>query len=637
MSTCVYQYGLGRPFEHSDLVLDQMRVAHQYRRELARLERGRREMYRAVLAKHEPFAAALASATAAGEVVCSALEALKAARIETGERNPDQALTDAVTSARAAERVALTEFRTATKRAEEAMAAELAAVNERAHGIRLELRAECGVYWGTYLLVEQADDAARKTPLYEGAAPRDPARVHEWTGGGKIAVQLQNGLPVSKVFQPNTRVMLARPDERAYVRTNAAQAPGRGRRSLARSTLRMCVQTQDRKPIFGAWPALLHRELPPAGVIKWAAVKCDRVGPRDVWRLLLTVDTTDVKRPPRAQGSGLCVGVDIGWRQLEAAEPVDGYPHDVRIGYWYGQDGRHGEVRVPALLVACLRRAERFKADRDQTFNEARAALLGRLEGLEVPPWFAEAIETLPKWRSPGRLSAFVGRVWRERRWPGDEQAFAAAENWWYADRWIWRREASQRRRALHQRDKLFEQVAAELSRAYETVVLEDDDGTDVPAMDLREFARRQPPEAPEAENEVARSNRQLVATGDFRIKVMNAFKRTGAVSLRPVAGTTQNCHACGAEQAFDAANVLVHTCTVCGETWDQDENAARNLVREHLSGAPEPGTTRKRKKASEDVRKGESRFKRAARRRLERQQEQEALATPRRKWRKAS
>ena len=42
---------------------------------------------------------------------------------------------------------------------------------------------------------------------------------------------------------------------------------------------------------------------------------------------------------------------------------------------------------------------------------------------------------------------------------------------------------------------------------------------------------------------------------------------------------TTSTCSLCGSLEEWDQATELVHKCSNCREEWDQDENAARNIL----------------------------------------------------------
>ena len=138
----------------------------------------------------------------------------------------------------------------------------------------------------------------------------------------------------------------------------------------------------------------------------------------------------------------------------------------------------------------------------------------------------------------------------------------------------------------------MYRLVAHALARDYGIVVIE--------RFDLRAVKRLPTPEqhdeqAPHAQ----RSQLHQAAPGAFRESVKNAVTREGGlVAEVEAAGTTSHCHACGGVCAWDHAEEIHHACEHCGEQWDQDFNAALNLLRtwtrERHGDAQSPGAARK-------------------------------------------
>jgi transposase len=73
---------------------------------------------------------------------------------------------------------------------------------------------------------------------------------------------------------------------------------------------------------------------------------------------------------------------------------------------------------------------------------------------------------------------------------------------------------------------------------------------------------------------------RVIAAPGILRQVIENACRRTGVRLERIRArNTTKTCHVCGRIEEWDSAKQIVHTCA-CGATWDQDHNAAVQILR---------------------------------------------------------
>jgi transposase len=82
---------------------------------------------------------------------------------------------------------------------------------------------------------------------------------------------------------------------------------------------------------------------------------------------------------------------------------------------------------------------------------------------------------------------------------------------------------------------------------------------------------------------ELRTTNHRIAAVGRLR-----QFVREKAGEYQEVdrKHTTKRCHACGSVEDFDAARELEHSCSACGEIWDQDYGAAKNLLRAFQSPA---------------------------------------------------
>jgi transposase len=61
---------------------------------------------------------------------------------------------------------------------------------------------------------------------------------------------------------------------------------------------------------------------------------------------------------------------------------------------------------------------------------------------------------------------------------------------------------------------------------------------------------------------------------------IENAGRRTAVrvVGIK-ARNTTKACHVCGRVEEWNVAKKIVHTC-ICGATWDQDHNAAVQILR---------------------------------------------------------
>lgn len=565
----VYRYGLLAPTMNGKLVKEQMRAAHRYRNALIEIECARRDALRRLLT--ESGLRELEEETAAAnEAVHAAAAAAREARMTVQSKSEPIDARQRMRDAREVSRRALDALRVRRREVRENHAVQRAMdeINERAARLRRGARALCGVYWGTYLLVEDADHRARAAALYDGAQPNNP-RCSRFVGAGRVGVQIQKGFPCETLFGSDARLRVAPVDSGAWHSMRRGE-----RRQLSRTTLSLRIGSEGRDPIWAQWPMLMHRPLPEGSIVKRATVSVRRRGPRDEWAVEITVDVADeILAVQRTDSNESAVAIHIGWRAIG---------NELRVAAWAGSDGRSGELRLPASLLGAFAKVEELRSIRDRNLAAARDALSGWLAAAaSIPEWLREATVGIMEWRVPSRL-AVLAKQWRNVRFVGDEKAYEALEAWRYHDYHLWSWEDSQRIHALRARRELYRIFAAQLAREYVSIVIED--------FDLRVVAKRHLVEDASIEWRGLRRNRQAAAVSELRASLQNASKsRSARIELLDTRSFLQPCHACGSKERFDSVEPLDHSCSGCGAIWDRDSNAALVLLqrwrREHACG----------------------------------------------------
>lgn len=593
----VYKYGLLAPTQNGDLVHQQMRGAHRYQNTLVEIERGRRDAVRAATSRHGDVAVledAVAAAVAAEEAAASAIKGTRsAARARAEKSSQRSALVEARKVTREA-KARLREYR-ASVRQDASLKAELDRINDLAGELQRGARALCGVYWGTYLLIEDAVQASRKAPLYDGAEPNDP-RFTRWSGDGRVGVQIQrqSGDPPfgqAELFGQDTRVRIAPVDERAWTSHVRGE-----RRRLSRTTLQLRVGSEGRAPVWASWPMIMHRPLPSGSVVKWVVVSVRRVGPRDEWTCEITVEIPEAGAgpdggsvPPSGARAG-CVAVHLGWLQTERG---------LRVATWMDSTGETGEVVIGSGgldtvdvdggrggVLSGIRKADDLRSIRDKNLEVARNALVAWLRGHDMPEWMraltvrrgapipskVQALAYLSGWRSSARLAS-LATLWASRPFDGDEIEYWAIETWRYHDYHLWQWEANQRLSALRRRREVYRRIAADLATRYSTVLID--------GVRLDGIARR--PRTEEAgDAAAARSNRHAASASEFRNVLENAVASRGRKAVRiDSAGLSTTCPECGAQDAAHAdVDAHMFVCTSCTFVRDVDKAALLNMLR---------------------------------------------------------
>jgi hypothetical protein len=567
----IWTFGCLPPTAEVERVWEQLRLAHRYYNALIEIERTRRKLYRE---ERRRLCPALAACEERLEAIAAALEEARHRNVDTKEQR------DALSRDKA-ERKSLG-ARAKKERAASKNVTELAEcgkhINADANTRVRAAREVCGVYWGTYLLVEKAIEAAKKSAV-------DP-KFKRWCGEGRIGVQIHH----EKAAESAESTMLQ--IEKTTQSKNGRRQFGVVRvRVGSRDQSGAEVKKGGRYPIWAEFPIVLHRELPADATLTWGWIKFTRIGPRTRLELQLTVESESFAFSPTGRGTA---ALDLGWRKLGG----------LRVAYLVDQNGNHGEFRIPESIDDRLRQCAELSSVRDLAFDEVRKHLVEIKDAL--PDWAKDEIKFVANWKSPARLAMIVRRLvtesgvdlgdawkmWRaERAGPGADYyaawdvtaEWARARNlpphlicldWWRRQNnhlysWI----ESQRTRALGHRDDLFAQWAAWITKSYENVAIED--------FDLRGFASKLGKEYDGLPVEVAtmlRRQRNTTAPGIFRAALVSAMGKARVEKVE-MADSTRECHLCGHVNEWKNQAPLKLECGGCGKRWDQDENAARVLL----------------------------------------------------------
>lgn len=197
-----------------------------------------------------------------------------------------------------------------------------------------------GLYWGTYLLVEQAFAAACRK-----RSPFLPIKFSSWQDGGYMGVQIQSGSKAESFFQ-----------------IEPAFDPRVGRRAGQRHTIRFRVGTKNRKPV---WSDSLRFEQhrPVLGTPTWAKACMEYCGDREIWSAHVTCkDVPDTRK----LATDRAVAIDMSWRSMD--------DKSIRLAFATGDDGREFMLSMNGYWRERWDRADRIRGERDRRLNELKAA-----------------------------------------------------------------------------------------------------------------------------------------------------------------------------------------------------------------------------------------------------------------------
>jgi hypothetical protein len=423
--------------------------------------------------------------------------------------------------------------------------AAIAAANQSAAEAVKAARGATSLYWGSYLHVESAVESAAKKTAY----PNLP-RFKRWTGDGHLAVQLQGGLSTADAHKFDTRCWIDPVDPTAYVKGT----PLRERKQHTVVHFRVGSEGKSRAPLFADIPIKMHRPLPP-GMVKWVHLLRRRVADREQWFVQFVVHMEDTLREPCGQGS---VGIDVGWRQKDEG--------GLRVAVLRDEYGKTEELALPAALLAKHEHVQGLQALRAVNFDKVKLDIVGWLsskpEGVDVQP------QHVSMWRNPGRVHKLLADHGSAMTDELREKLTAYLKQ----DRHLWQWQENERQKVLAQRKSLYMNFAVRIARTYSRVAIE--------ALDLRDFAKRGPVEDDtQTDQRKTQRNRQFASLHQLRACLKQAcVARDVLLGEVPPEFTTLNCHLCGHTNQ-GPIRILQHTCEGCGSTWDQDDNAAANLL----------------------------------------------------------
>ena len=541
----IYRYGAKDP--RSDKVNEQMWLAHRYKNALVAQELERRKLVDETLRKLSPDLSATETTLTENEQHLNAI--ITKVRSENAKAR-NRSVTDIVAGEIKRLRAIRSDLRTKRKElrmslfGSEAWEKRQIEIDEWDLAEKKRLRSESCLYWGSYLHVETSMGNARR-----GAPPR----FHRWDGNGHLAVQIQGGMSVADAF--------AGSDSRIHIEPvpNEAFLPG-GRR-LRRTNLSFRVGSEKNgAPIFTTVSFVLHRLIPQDASIKWVHLMRRRIATHCEWsvQFILSREIGWEKQDRATEGA---VGIDVGWRVKS--------DRSLRVAVYVGTDGTRGELTLPADWLSEMRRTEHMQSVRDDNFNVIRSTVSGYLthcheKGTILPEWLIEATKTLTQWKAIAKLAALVLR-WRDSRFVGDAEIYNALEAWRKRDKHLYEYSANLRDQLQRRREDTYRNFAANMRRTYKTAYIEE--------LDLRDFHKLPSAEEPSIDGALKEHVRDACLSD-----LMRCLKESMANTEELPAVNTTRMHVCGSMQDFDRKQIT-HICTSCGVEYDQDFNAAENLL----------------------------------------------------------
>jgi hypothetical protein len=301
----------------------------------------------------------------------------------------------------------------------------------------------------------------------------------------------------------------------------------------------------------GRWfefPITLHNGIIPRDArIKGVRFTVEKRGQR--WEPRWTLTMQSATWNERSETVTSVVGIDLNW----GFDPLSG---NTVIATAYGTDGKMHRLEAHPDFIKRQQKVDDLKSISDDYLNGAKEEITAFRASLPSPPdWLPSHIT---KWRSWEKFRKLL-EVWSNNRIPGDSASFLLLKQWQEKhvhlyDSWAVR-QAKRNQNHLKNEFCLF---AKELGQQYDAVVFE--------KLPLQKKLK--------GEKRRHRKTKRRLAVGMLRQRVL--AKIATAVTINPK-NTTKTCFAC--KRLTGITTEKHYVCEHCGEAFDRDENAAKNIL----------------------------------------------------------
>lgn len=562
MKTIAFRYGLLDPLNWDQDCHEHLFLMNRLWNTLVEIERKHRDRYREIVGSDEAVEpihkqiAELKAEQAALREERKRRRKVARARVQTPEI--DDRLREIATNLQ----TLTAEAKAVRVEAKERMREPLKALNTEHFEAVKSARQNSGLWWGNYNAIIASYETARSRAMKDGAE----LRYRRFTGEGRFTVQIVGGASVDEITSGK---------KQASIDLLEQPVPGRGGKPLPR--LSITVYTKDGDPRLLTFPIVYDRPLPDGCRVQMVTVTRRRCATR--WQYA-AVFTCRVERPSVSTVNERECAINLGFRQVPGDRPGS---VALKVATLY--DGERCEtLELPSRWMYRMDDIERIQQQRDEGLvkivDELRAQWPNRPQEFRDCTDIEERLSRLlqtPRF-SPNKLAGITLR-WRDQHpdvWP---DMLDELERWRKLDKLDvprqggWEIQANKRDKLLLQRREIYRLFARRIAQEYGVIR--------IGKMDLRKMAQIESSDGTETElHQLARRNRQRAALYQLQQEIKLQAEKFGALVEIIDGPFTVTCNSCGSRCAVTADRM--HACEHCSAVWDQDENAARNILAAH-------------------------------------------------------
>lgn len=446
-------------------------------------------------------------------------------------------------------RTARANLKEARKNARSQIKPAIAALETKRREAVTTARQKSGCYWGNYNAVVASYERARVALMSRGGELQE----RKFNGSGRIVNQIQRksakhepGMSVHDLFAgARTQVRVMPVDEAAWKMNTPRGKP-------CHTQLTMNVFTRDGVCRTVTWPMVMHRPIPEDARIKEVVVIRERVADRWEWSVVFTCR---MPAPALAVPPVRRCGIDLGWRKTDQGLLVATLADDASSEtFLLPPDWLRGMEHVEALASERQVDAQAmYDVLTEAPWNSAPTALGGCWKGLRT-------MEVI----TPRRL-AFLHSHWQAVDWqPRLREQFM---EWVRDDRRLWIEQTNLRRRLIRRRTDIYLCAAKRIAERYGIIVIEDINWAQAKRVTDKSLPRPM------------RHQQQMAAPGEFVAALVRQAGKSGSVIERYRGVTSGKCHSCETVFVPTKREERMYQCPKCSAAFDQDVNAARNLM----------------------------------------------------------
>ena len=403
----------------------------------------------------------------------------------------------------------------------------------------------------------------------DGGNLLDPASINRIAlrhrfGGGGIPV-LRCFSDAGGLFHLNTV-----PDD-AYA-SNARSARHR-RRTSGQLRLRIGTAGQTKAHLVISFGAVLHRPLPKAGIVKLVQLSGRRSFGTWSWRLNITLEEPSQASIPATDYRPIA-GLDLNWRHIwERSE--------IRFGALVDSAGQQYFLTLPLTSASRRRRFSdhaqlaELQKHCDHLLEQTKVRLSALLmQRSDLPDAVATWAANITKMGRRGLLS---GLSLLEQSGAVPEAETLLRCQWLVEDERIRKRLLRLSGHLIRRRTHLYRNIAATLCRRYGIIAIKRDFAVSRVSRVLQDSGSHRAPDNSGSALRNSSRYRQPAAIGAFVRYLEEAARKHGTVVIGTGAFVTVTHHRCGT--VVPRARDIELYCDRCGVAFDQDVNAAHNLL----------------------------------------------------------